>query len=427
MKTNYQRRLYASVAGAGLIVLCGAFAIHSRNTRAAAEPVAAESATSAAASSTPTVSSAVDLAPEALSNLHLQIADAALRPGVRTITAPGVIAFNGKQLAQLSSPSRGRIEAVDVAVGEHVRAGQRLAVLDEFDLSDVRSQLASAQAALADATAAADAAHAALARGTELVDAGGIAQSELERRRAMAANADATLRSRQADLQKWRGMTQRLMPIDAGAKAKGDMRTLAALSPRDSLGAVVAPFDGVVTAVSTAAGNIVDTSQSLVTVTDLSTVWLQVSVPEHDAAAVHAGQTVAVNVDAYPNQPFNGRVIDVADQADPNTGTVMVRCEVPNPGGLLRANLFATANIAAPLGHDSVLVPDSALQDVNGRTVVFVPAGQGHFLPRTVHTGVAESGMTEIVSGVAAGTPVVANGSYWLKAALMQTTIPDEG
>ncbi|TCG07467.1 hypothetical protein BZM27_19240, partial [Paraburkholderia steynii] len=152
MKTKYQRRLYASVAGAGLIVLCGAFAIHSRSTHAAAEAAAAESATSGAASGTPTVSNAVDLAPEALSNLHLQIADAALRPGVRTITAPGVVAFNGKQLAQLSSPSRGRIVAVDVAVGDHVRAGQRLAILDEFDLSDVRSQLASAQAALADAT-----------------------------------------------------------------------------------------------------------------------------------------------------------------------------------------------------------------------------------------------------------------------------------
>jgi cobalt-zinc-cadmium efflux system membrane fusion protein len=369
----------------------------------------------------------VDLSPEALANVNLQFARAELRPGVHTIAATGVVAFNAKRLAQLGSPSRARIVAVDVAAGDHVRAGQRLVTLDEFDLSDVRSQVASASAAVADAKAAADAANAALQRGTELVTGGGIAQSELDRRRAAAVNAQAMLKSRQADLQKWQGMQQRLMPIGASASRSNGTATLARLSPGDSLGALVAPFDGVISSVGTAAGNIVDPSSPLVTLADLSTMWVQANVPERDAAEVRPGQTVLVHIDAYSNRQFTGRVIEVADQVDTNTGTVAVRCELPNGEGALRANMFGTVEIQAPLGRDATLVPDAALQDVNGQQAVFIPSGNGHFAWRAVRTGYAADGMTQIVSGLPAGTSVVADGSYWLKAALMKSTIPDEG
>jgi cobalt-zinc-cadmium efflux system membrane fusion protein len=346
---------------------------------------------------------------------------------VHTIAATGVVAFNAKRFAQLGSPSKARIVAVDVAAGDHVRAGQRLATLDEFDLSDIRSQVASASAAVADAKAAADAANAALQRGTELVTGGGIAQSELDRRRAAAVNAQAMLKSRQADLQKWQGMQQRLMPIGASASRSNGTATLARLSPGDSLGALVAPFDGVISSVSAGAGNIVDMSAPIVTLADLSMMWVQANVPERDAAEVRPGQTVLVHLDGYGNRQFTGRVIDVADQVDTNTGTVAVRCELPNGDGALRANMFGTVEIQAPLGQDATLVPDAALQDVNGQTAVFIPSGNGRFTWRAVRTGYAADGMTQILSGVSAGTSVVADGSYWLKASLMKSTIPDEG
>ncbi|MEA3128315.1 MAG: rane fusion protein heavy metal efflux system, partial [Paraburkholderia sp.] len=407
--------------GAGILVLCGALlSLHSRTS-----PAATGSALPATAvDQAPPLPNTVDLSPEALANVKLQFAKAQLRPGVHTIAATGVVAFNAKRLAQPGSPSKARIVAVDVAAGDHVRAGQRLATLDEFDLSDVRSQVASAFAAVADAKAAADAANAALQRGTELVTGGGIAQSELDRRRAAAVNALAMLKSRQADLQKWQGMQQRLMPI--GAPASRNIGT-ARLSPGDSLGELVAPFDGVISSVGAAAGDIVDTSSPIVTLVDLSTMWVQANVPERDAAEVRPGQTVLVHIDAYGDRQFTGRVIDVADQVDTNTGTVAVRCELPNGDGALRANMFGTVEIQAPLGRDTMLVPDAALQDVNGQTAVFIPSGNGRFTWRAVRTGYSADGMTQILSGLSAGTSVVADGSYWLKAALMKGTIPDEG
>lgn len=423
MNIDHRKSLLLSVGGVGILVACGALlAPHAHTSKASAEAGTGVAAVAEPAS----LPGTVDLSPEALANVGLRYAKAELRPGVRPIEATGIVNFNARRLAQLSSPSRGRIVAIDVAAGDHVRAGQRLAVLDEFDLSDVRSQTANASAAVADAKAALDAANAALARATELVAAGGIAQSELERRRAAVASAVAALKSRQADLQKWRGMQQRLMPIDAVGGHDGKAVPLARSTPRDSIGALVAPIDGVISSVGAAAGDIVDTSSPIMTLADLSTVWVRANVSERDASAVRPGMAVTLHVDAYPDRQFMGHVIDVASQADVNTGTIAVRCELPNTDGALRANMFASVSIQLPLGRDTVLVPDAALQDLNGQTAVFVPSGKGQFAWRRVDTGFAEDGMTQIVAGLPAGTAVVAQGSYWLKAALLKNSIPTE-
>jgi cobalt-zinc-cadmium efflux system membrane fusion protein len=415
-----RRRLYVLIGSAGVVVLGGLAVVRAQ------APAAATTVQAAADASTPLVPNAVDVPPQALSNMNLHFAKAELRPLIRSVRATGVIGFDARRLAQVSSPSRGRIEAVDVAIGEHVHAGQRLAILDAFDLSDVRSQVASAQAAVADASQTAATAEMALTRATELVGIGGIAQSELERRRSMVASAQATLRSRQADLQKWLGMRQRMQPT--GLIEKGGANTaLGKLGPRDSLGAVVAPFDGVINSVGAAAGDIVDTSVQIFTVADLSTVWMQASVPERELGSIKEGDAVAVTVDAYPGKQFEGRVSYIASQVDPNTGTVTVRCDLPNPDGALRANMFVTAKITAPLGRNAVLVPDAALQNVEGKTVVFIPSGASHFTRQAVRTGVSSGGFTEVVEGLNADTQVVTDGSYWLKADFLQNTIPDEG
>ncbi|CAB3804436.1 efflux RND transporter periplasmic adaptor subunit [Pararobbsia alpina] len=415
-----RRRFYVLIGTAGVLAL-GAL-----GTRHALSPAVANPTQAVAIAAAPPVPNTVGFSPEALSNMRLHFAKAELRPLVRTVRVTGIVSFNTLRFAQISPPSRGRIEAIDVAVGEHVQAGQRLAVLDAFDLSEVRSQVASARAAVTDATAAAATAEVALTRATDLIGIGGIAQSEVDRRRAVLASAQAMLRTHQAELRKWRGMEERLMPTGQLATGGGKL-ALAQPGPADSLGAVVAPFAGIVNSVGAAPGDIVDTSRPIFSVADLSTLWVQANVPEHDLAAVREGDAVAISVDAFPGRQFTGRVTYIADQVDPNTGTVAVRCEVPNPSGALRINMFATVDIAAPLDRNAVLVPDAALQDVNGQTAVFIPAGAGRFTWHVVRTGVSSGGFTEVVEGVTADTPVVTDGSYWLKAGLLQNSIPDEG
>src|ERR1700688_1428309 len=202
-----QSRVMLLMGATALVAAAGGFEASHGST---ALPSTAASA-SAAGAAQPS-SDSVDVAPAALHNMDLHLATADVQPLVRTVRTTGVIAFNELRMAQLSPPARGRIQSIEVAVGQPVRAGQRLALLDNYDLGETRSRIAAAQAALVQAKAEAAAAQAAYNRAGELVRIGGIAQSELERRRAEVARTDAATRTRQVELQQWQEMEQRQMP-----------------------------------------------------------------------------------------------------------------------------------------------------------------------------------------------------------------------
>jgi cobalt-zinc-cadmium efflux system membrane fusion protein len=255
---------------------------------------------------------------------------------------------------------------------------------------------------------------------------GGFAQSELERRRAEVARTDAAVRTRQAELEQWRETEQRQMPAGPQDEAAGNVVSVVQ-GPASSRGAIVAPFSGVIHSIGAVPGELVDTSRQLFTLADLSTVWVFADVVERDLGAVKVGESVAVHVDAYPGRTFEGRVAYIPDQIDPRSGTARIRCEVPNPDGALRANMFVTADIKSPLGHAGIMVPDAALQQIDGKPVVFTQTSPGRFEQHVVRLGLHSFGFTEIVEGLAAKATVVTDGSFWVKAAMMQSSIPDEG
>ncbi len=413
-----QRRLLLS--GGALIAagLIGFYAGHGAHADSSTKAPSDE-----AAKSSPALPASFSVSAGALVNMQLHDADATLRPLMREVPATGIVTYDALRLAHIVPPASGRVEAIDAVVGEPVEAGQRLAVIDNFALSAARGHVAGAKASVMQAQSQLAAAAAALRRAEDLVRAGGMAQSELDTRRAAAAAAEANLRTQQAALQQGQDQLEQLMPIDpAGASG-----TQALPQPSDSAGAIIAPFAGVVDSVSLSTGQMVDPSQPVFTVADLSTVWVPLQVPENQIGAVQVGDPVAIRTDAYPGRVFTGRVSYIADKVDPNTGTIMVRCIVPNPDGALRVNMFANGMIEAPIGRQGLLVPASALQDINGQEVVFSPAGNGRFTWHVVQPGLSIGGYRQIDSGIAPGTPVVTDGSYWLKATLMQSTIPDEG
>ncbi len=412
----------AAMGATALLGAAGGFKV-SRGSAASSSP-AAPVATVASAPAAP--SDSVDVAPAALQNMDLHFATANVQPLVRTVRGTGVVAFNELRMAQLSPPARGRIESIEVAVGQPVQAGQRLALLDNYDLGDTRSRIAEAQAALVQAKAEATAAQAAYNRAGELVRIGGLAQSELERRRAEVARTDAAVRTRQAELEQWRETEQRQMPAGPQASAAGNIVSVVQ-GPASSRGAIVAPFSGMIHSIGAVPGELVDTSRQLFTLADLSTVWVLADIAERDLGAVKVGENVAISVDAYPGRTFVGRVAYIPDQIDPRSGTARIRCEVPNPDGALRANMFVTADIKSPLGRDGVMVPDAALQQIDGKPVVFTQTGPGRFERHVVRLGLHSGGFTEVVKGLPANATIVTDGSFWVKAALMQSSIPDEG
>ncbi|MFZ0239159.1 MAG: efflux RND transporter periplasmic adaptor subunit [Xanthobacteraceae bacterium] len=378
----------------------------------------------AVATADPGLPTTIALSDAESANLQLQVDKAKMGPLVRAVSATGSVGYDLLHLARIKPPARGRIESLDVTVGDRVTAGQRLAILDNFELSAAQSKVASAEAAVNQAKVRLATANADFDRATNLIRTGGIAQREVDAIRAAAASAEAELRTQEAELRQYQQEEARLLPVAAQNPDAGSPTDQA---PLDARGAIVAPFAGVVDSVAVALGDVVDPSTPSFTVADLSTVWVEAEVAEQDLGAVQVGDTAQVRVSAFPERVFAGRVTYISDQLETTTGTAKVRCEVANPDGALRVNMFATATIMSPQGGDAILVPSSAVQDVNGQSVVFMPTGHGQFAWRAVHTGLVANGQTQITNGLAADTPVVADGSYWLKAALTQSTIPSEG
>jgi len=415
-----KRRLLLSVATVAIAVAAGFAAGRSLPSASIAMPVSAPSAVAA----DPELPATITLSEPKLANLQLQIGQAKAGPLVRAVSATGSVGYDQLHLARIKPTARGRIETVNVTGGDRVVAGQRLAVLDNFDLSAAHSRVLSAEAALNQAKAQLAAAGAAYDRAANLIRSDLVTQAELEARRATVATMEAGLRSKEAELRQYHEEEARLLPVRPAAAGSGSSSDQ---PPADSRGAIVAPFAGVVDSVSVATGEIVDPATPIFTVSDLSTVWVQADVAEKDLGAVKVGDAVEVRVSAFPGRVFAGRVTYIPDQIESATGMAKVRCEVPNLDGSLRVNMFATVTILSPQDGDAVLVPSTSLQEVNKQSVVFVPAGDGKFTWRPVHTGLVANGKTQITSGLAAGTPVVGEGSYWLKAALMQSTIPDQG
>jgi membrane fusion protein, heavy metal efflux system len=415
-----KHRLLLGVATIGIALAAGFAAGRSLPSGSIAAPVSVPAVVAA----DPGLPATITLSEPKLANLQLQIGQAKSGPLVHGVSATGSVGYDQLHLARIRPVARGRIEALDVNAGDRVVAGQRLAVLDNFDLSAAHSRVLSAEAALSQAQAQLRAAIAAYDRATNLIRNDLVTQAEVEARRATVATMEADLRTKQAELQQYQEEEARLLPVRAAttdASPSSDRPTLG------SRGAIVAPFAGVVDSVSVAKGEIIDPATSILTVSDLSTVWVQADVAERDLGAVKVGDAVEVRVRAFPGRVFTGRVTYIPDQIETTTGMAKVRCEIPNPDGALRVNMFANVTIISPQGGDAVLVPSESLQDVNGQNVVFIPTGNRQFAWRAVRTGPAANGKTQIASGLAAGTPVVGEGSYWLKAALMQSTIPDQG
>jgi cobalt-zinc-cadmium efflux system membrane fusion protein len=415
-----KRRLLFSVATFGIAVVLGFAAGRSTSSISDSAPVSAP----AVARTDAQLPATITLPEPKLANLQLQIGQAKAGPLVRAVSATGSVGYDQLHLARIRPMARGRIEALDVNAGDRVVAGQRLAVLDNFDLSAAHSKVLGAEAALNQAKAQLTAANAAYDRATNLIRNDLVTQAEVQARRATVASMEADLRTKEAQLRQYQEEEARLLPMRAaaaGASPSGDQPTL------DSRGAIIAPFAGVLDTVSVAKGEIVDPATPIFTVSDLSTVWVQADIAERDLGAVKVGDAVEVKVNAFPGRVFIGRITYIPDEIEPTTGMAKVRCEVPNLDDALRVNMFATVTILSPQGDDGIMVPSESLQDVNGQSVVFIPAGDRQFAWRAVHTGLVANGKTQITSGLAAGTPVVGEGSYWLKAALMQSTIPDQG
>ncbi|VVD93649.1 Cobalt-zinc-cadmium resistance protein CzcB [Pandoraea iniqua] len=323
--------------------------------------------------------------PDSALRSRLSVAAVGLRDEPRMVQLPATVEADPARTANILPPVAGRIVELKVHLGDHVTKGQPLLTIDSGDLAQAWSDNDKARDAFTHAGTT-------LKRVQGLRDAGAGAAKDLEQ-----AQSDYT----QAQAELTRSET-RLRGIGADAHTRGRQLTL------------VAPYSGTITALSTSQGGYAnDLTASLMTVSNLDSVWVTANAPESNVALIAKDQPVDVVFQAYPGQTWHGKVSFVSEVLDPDTRRAKVRIAFPNTDGRLKPNMFATATFAVPQQR-SVFVPNSALIMNNDSTVVWVEVAPWTFVKRTVQPGYGEPDGARVGAGLTVGDRIVVKGGVLL-------------
>jgi cobalt-zinc-cadmium efflux system membrane fusion protein len=355
---------------------------------------------------------AISLTAEEQKNAGLKFEEVVSKAMQGAVTVTGTVQPNETRVSHVRLLSRGRIENVNVRVGDRVQAGQVLLTYDNTEVGEVLAQSAAATAALQQARTEAEVLRRAAERAGKLVDLGALAQAEHERRVAEAKNAEAVLASRKAEVARTEQQLRRfgVTTEDGTPGSRSELK---------------APISGVITESTVSVGELKGTDEEVFTIQDLRTVWVQADVYERDISSVRAGQTVDIKINAYPEKTFKGKVTYISDVLDPQTRTAKVRCEVENPRGELRLGMFGTVSLPTSGEREVPTVPVSAVQTVGGHQLVFVREGD-RMEPREVTLGTTANGRAEVKKGVKAGEVIVTEGSFSLKSQMLKEQIGGE-
>jgi RND family efflux transporter MFP subunit len=172
-------------------------------------------------------------------------------------------------------------------------------------------------------------------------------------------------------------------------------------------------------------GDRVELETEMFKLADLSSLWAELRIFEKDLAGVRLGLDVALRTQAYPGEEFRGRLVLLGGVMDDKTRTVEGRVEIANPAGRLKPGMYIEAVLTAAQGRSALFIPETALQEHQNQTVVFVQTGPGKFTLRRVETGERAAGFVEIVKGLAEGERVAASGSFLLKSEMLKKSLGD--
>ena len=311
---------------------------------------------------------------------RLQVEPAKTTTIRRQVTAPASVEADPARYAKILPPLNGRVLQLFVHPGDSVTKGQQLLAIDAPDFVGAQTDYAKARSVLAQAERA-------LTRQEDLATHGIIGQRDVDQAR-----------------------TDRDTALSDFNRTKDRLRLLGMDPENTQLGApliVRSPVSGKVLDVLTATGEFRnDPTAPLMTVADLSDIWVTANVQEKDIHYVHRGDPAIATFAAYPTEAFQGKVLFVADVLDPDTRTAKVRIAYPNKDGRLRPAMFANV-ILRTWDTQELTIPTTALVMSGDHTTVFVQVAENTYEQRPVMTGEQQGDRTIIKSGVQAGDKVL--------------------
>jgi cobalt-zinc-cadmium efflux system membrane fusion protein len=332
------------------------------------------------------------------------------------VEAPGVLALDEKRTARLGSLVDGLVVKAYAEVGDRVRAGQALAEMHSPVVhdawADYRKAVAERRRRETEQT---------FARQNEERARRLLAEKAISRQDLQRAEADRVAADEQLDMAK--------TEVRRAEEALEHYGVTNAEDPSGESGETIpvrSPLHGVVLEKQVTQGTAVTVGAPLYVVANLAELWAVAEIDETQIPLVKAGLPTELRVAAYPGETFSGRITFVSDTVNPKTRRVTVRCQVPNPDGRLKPEMYAALTLSSGEPHEVLAVPSGAVQEIEGRPFVFVKTQKGAFERRDVALGQEAEGWVEVRSGVKAGEEVATSGSFLLKSELLKGSLAEE-
>lgn len=305
------------------------------------------------------------------------------------------ITANQDRIAFVAPRVEGKLIKVTANLGDQVKAGQSLAVIDSIQMGEVRAEYRQAQ-------------------------------SELKLAEANFRRIDKLYKEEVVPQRQWLEVKNAYERAQTSSRAGADhLRILVGSSDTGvSTYVITAPFSGVVIEKDAVMGELAKPESKLFTIADLSTVWIEADVSEKDLGKITVGSPVTVTVSSFPDESFKGKVSYISSIFDKQTRTVKARIELPNPDRKLRIDMFARAMVDLTSSREALVLPQEAVLLVQGQSTVYIQTENG-FEARPVEVGEQLNKGVVITSGLKSGEQVVISGAYALKSRQLKSQIGD--
>jgi cobalt-zinc-cadmium efflux system membrane fusion protein len=309
------------------------------------------------------------------------------------------LTFDQNTLAQITPLVSGIVHSVEVDLGNRINEGDVLARITSVAIGEAQGAFlrALAEERLREKTSA---------RERALREQRISSEQDWQEAEAAHLSAVAALQQTKQQLLVLGFDEQQIEALGAGTGGPGILE-------------IRAPFDGEVIERSAVQGAMAEMGKSLFTIADTTKLWAFVNIPESQLDQVRIGQTVELTSESNPARVFTGELTWIAAQVDDHTRMTRGRVELDNTEHRLKAQMFARARILTENQEQAVVIPESALQRLDGKPLVFVKLAEDLYDARLVEVGGTHSGQVAVQSGLLLTDEVVVNSAFTMKTQLL--------
>ena len=341
----------------------------------------------------------ITLTKEEQEAVQIKTVKTALKPIKSHLSALGKVIAHQQRKAIVSYPFPARISQIHINIGDWVKKGQKLVTLQSEEVGSAKSEFYKAQTDY-------DLANINCDRTKLLFDRGAGAEKDYLACSANLKVAESSLNAAEKKLH-------------VLGFSEEQVKSIAESHQINPIISLFAPLEGKVINNNAIIGGMVDQATEILVIMDPRILWIDADIYEKDIAKIKKGQNVEIIVPAYPGEIFTGKISYISDVLNEETRTITVRTEVENKEMKLKPGMFADIKFFLNHQNKALVVPQEALLDDKGDTIVFIKRGEQYFL-QVIQTGARENGFVEILHGLSEGDEIVYAGSFQLKSKLYE-------